>query len=81
MHFETWIADLFILYYFVTQIAIMQRRHSLSRRKFLQTSGIASIGFLGLQHFVTKPLLGSPHLSSGPAAGYGPLVKDPEGVL
>lgn len=51
-----------------------------SRRAFLKTSGIATLGFLGLQSWVYHPK-NSPlkELKNGP--GYGPLVPDPKGIL
>lgn len=51
---------------------------AVSRRKFIQSSGIATLGFMGLYQFV-NPLAAKPVFSS--TAGYGPLVKDPKGIL
>jgi secreted PhoX family phosphatase len=51
---------------------------AVSRRKFIQSSGIATLGFMGLYQFV-NPLAAKPALSQ--TAGYGPLVKDPKGIL
>jgi len=49
-----------------------------SRRKFIKSSGIATIGFMGLYQFI-NPVLSK----AAPAAslGYGPLVKDPKGLI
>lgn len=49
-----------------------------SRRRFIQTSGIASLGFMGLYQFV-NPL--SAKTIRSQSAGYGELVKDPGGIL
>jgi|SRR5690554_128913 len=49
-----------------------------SRRRFIQTSGIATLGFMGLHQFV-HPLTARPSLPK--TAGYGDLVKDPKGIL
>jgi secreted PhoX family phosphatase len=51
---------------------------AVSRRKFIQSSGIATLGFMGLYQFV-NPLSAKPALNN--TAGYGPLVKDPKGIL
>ena len=51
---------------------------AVSRRRFIQSSGIATLGFMGLYQFV-NPLSAKPALSQ--TAGYGPLVKDPKGIL
>ncbi|NNK88971.1 MAG: DUF839 domain-containing protein [Saprospiraceae bacterium] len=55
---------------------------STSRRTFLKNTGIISTGLLGLQSFVRSGtssdfLLHDPMLH----AGYGPLLKDPNGIL
>ena len=49
-----------------------------SRRKFIQTSGIATLGFMGLYQFI-NPLSAKPSFPQ--TAGYGDLVKDPKGIL
>jgi secreted PhoX family phosphatase len=51
---------------------------STSRRKFIKSSGIATIGFMGLYQFV-NPMISN----AAPSApfGYGPLQKDPKGIL
>lgn len=49
-----------------------------SRRNFIKSSGIATLGFMGLYQFV------NPLMSKGAsihATGYGPLLKDPDGIL
>lgn len=49
-----------------------------SRRSFIKSSGVATLGFLGLYQFM------NPLQSKGmpvPSAGYGPLIKDPNGIL
>src|SRR5690554_818058 len=49
-----------------------------SRRNFIKSSGIATLGFMGLYQFV------NPLMSKGASirsAGYGPLLKDPNGIL
>lgn len=46
-----------------------------SRRDFIKVSSIATLGFMGLSQWVQAA---QPKASN---AGYGPLVKDPEGVL
>src|SRR5690606_15407672 len=51
---------------------------AVSRRKFIQSSGIATLGFMGLYQFV-NPLAAKSALSN--TAGYGPLIKDPKGIL
>ncbi|MBC7922020.1 MAG: DUF839 domain-containing protein [Ferruginibacter sp.] len=50
----------------------------LSRRHFLRLSGVASLGFLGLHHFASAPVLAA---RPSDASGYGPLLPDPAGLL
>jgi secreted PhoX family phosphatase len=50
-----------------------------SRRDFLKVSGIATLGFMGLSRWVQTPVDAAPHTTT--AAGYGPLVKDPQGLF
>jgi uncharacterized protein len=50
-----------------------------SRRDFLKLSSVASLGFLGLHHFVSTPLLAQ-GLNDQPF-GYGPLQPDPAGLF
>jgi len=45
---------------------------TLSRRRFLGGAGAVALGFMGLRRAVARP---------GDGAGYGPLVRDPKGVL
>ena len=49
-----------------------------NRRAFLKSSGIVSLGFLGLNHYVHSSSV--PH-ATPQNAGYGPLLPDPEGIL
>ncbi|MDO6437729.1 DUF839 domain-containing protein [Cyclobacterium sp. 1_MG-2023] len=51
-----------------------------TRRKFIKTSGMATLGFMGLYQFINpNQVLGK---TASPATlGYGPLKKDPAGIL
>lgn len=49
-----------------------------SRRSFIKTSGIATLGFMGLGRWLQNPVQAA---TSKAAAGYGPLIKDPRGVV
>jgi hypothetical protein len=49
-----------------------------SRRNFLKVSGIATLGFMGLNRWIESPLHAAPLKQ---AAGYGPLLRDPQGIL
>lgn len=51
---------------------------STSRRNFIKSSGIATIGFMGLYQFVNPLRSQSAPLA---AAGYGALIPDPKGIL
>jgi uncharacterized protein len=51
-----------------------------SRRDFLRLTGMVSLGFLGLQHFVANPLLAAGRVDDYDI-GYGPLLPDPQGIL
>jgi secreted PhoX family phosphatase len=51
-----------------------------SRRKFIRTSGMATLGFMGLYQFM-NPGLSQAKGALKPALGYGPLKKDPAGIL
>ena len=56
----------------------MSSFRSRSRRDFLKSSGIATLGFLTLQNWVyNAEAFASPKLT----AGYGPLIPDPKGIL
>lgn len=55
----------------------MDRSTFSSRRRFLKTTGIATLGFIGLSKFINPAFAGK----STNSAGYGPLVGDPEGLL
>lgn len=50
-----------------------------SRRDFIRASGIATLGFMGLHQWLTSPLGAAPRKRT--AAGYGPLVPDPRGII
>lgn len=52
-----------------------------SRRRFLKSSGIATLGFMGLYQFVGQPLHAFGKDALAPSTGYGPLVQDPKGLL
>lgn len=55
----------------------------ISRRHFLKTCSMVTVGFMGLYQSGCAPLLRrpSPGRSDLIDAGYGPLVKDPQGIL
>jgi secreted PhoX family phosphatase len=56
-------------------------RSSTSRRKFLKTSGIVTLGFMGLHHLIINSSMAD-SLTDGPVTmGYGPLLPDPKGIL
>jgi uncharacterized protein len=59
----------------------MREQSGTSRREFLKLTGIVSLGFLGLQHFVANPLLAAARAANDYDIGYGPLVPDPQGIL
>jgi secreted PhoX family phosphatase len=50
-----------------------------SRRNFIKVSGVATLGFMGLDSWIQAPLQASPRATAD--VGYGPLVQDPKGVL
>lgn len=52
---------------------------SLSRRNFIKQAGAISLGFSGLQLIMNGTGFSSVFLSD--SNGYGPLVKDPEGIF
>lgn len=53
-----------------------------SRRHFIRSSALYSIGFLGLRHLSTgQSLSGSQHLAAGSVHGYGPLQADPAKIF
>ncbi|MGV3502759.1 MAG: alkaline phosphatase PhoX [Adhaeribacter sp.] len=60
---------------------MMREKTGTSRRDFLKLSGVVSLGFLGLQHFVANPLLAAVRAAEDFDIGYGPLLPDPLGVL
>ncbi|HLU88558.1 MAG TPA: alkaline phosphatase PhoX [Cyclobacteriaceae bacterium] len=49
-----------------------------SRRKFIKSSGIATLGFMGLSQFIYPA---HATLAAEARAGYGPLQKDPKGLI
>ncbi|WP_162416438.1 alkaline phosphatase PhoX [Cyclobacterium roseum] len=51
-----------------------------SRRKFIKASGMATLGFMGLYQFM-NPGTSLAASSSRAPLGYGPLKKDPAGIL
>lgn len=51
-----------------------------SRRKFMKASGMATLGFMGLYQFM-NPGMTLAATSPGATLGYGPLKKDPAGIL
>jgi secreted PhoX family phosphatase len=59
----------------------MKQSDNTSRRDFLKITGIASLGFMGLQHFVSNPLYAAASLGHTDNIGYGPLLPDPQGLL
>lgn len=50
-----------------------------SRRRFLGALGVTAAGFAGLKQLVQSPLAAA--LESATAPGFGPLLRDPEGLL
>lgn len=50
-----------------------------SRRNFIKTSGIATLGFMGLHQWLQSPLHAAPEATAN--AGYGALLPDPKGIL
>ncbi|CAN5868009.1 PhoX family phosphatase [soil metagenome] len=50
-----------------------------SRRDFLKTSSLASLGFLGLHQFVSSPLFAQG--ANDQPFGYGSLLADPAGIM
>lgn len=50
-----------------------------SRRNFIKTGGIATLGFMGLHQWLQSPLQAAPRAAVN--AGYGALVPDPKGIL
>lgn len=61
----------------------MNDKH-LSRRRFLGATGATALGFAGLQAYCTSSMTAARAAAaeaSSEAAGYGPLVADPEGIF
>lgn len=56
----------------------MKKTISSSRRNFIKSTSIATIGFMGLCRFV-NPATARPQGST--SFGYGPLLRDPDGIL
>ncbi|MDW7692302.1 DUF839 domain-containing protein [Flammeovirgaceae bacterium SG7u.111] len=53
-----------------------------TRRTFLKTSGIVSLGFIGLQNFACSAGTKGQEVAEGAIqVGYGKLKRDPEGIL
>jgi secreted PhoX family phosphatase len=52
-----------------------------SRRRFLQNSGVATLGFLGLQQWAFNSNASAAVTSSMASVGYGELIPDAQGVL
>jgi len=50
-----------------------------SRRDFIKVSGIATLGFMGLNQWIKTPAGAAIHKTA--AAGYGPLMPDTQGIL
>jgi secreted PhoX family phosphatase len=50
-----------------------------SRRNFIKMSGMATLGFMGLHQWMEGPLKAA--TPGKRAAGYGPLVPDPHGII
>lgn len=50
-----------------------------SRRKFLKHTAIVSLGFSGLQHWLSTP--GLAKIPTAENFGYGELIPDPKGIL
>lgn len=63
--------------HFSKHALFMNSKSSYSRRGFLKQSGMASLGFMGLAHFIDPFSVLKPSSS----AGYGALVPDPKGIL
>ncbi|MFC4872355.1 alkaline phosphatase PhoX [Negadavirga shengliensis] len=56
----------------------MKKKTPVSRRQFIKSSGMATIGFMGLYQFV-NPIIS--HGAGSRPGGYGPLQQDPQGIL
>ena len=50
-----------------------------SRRNFIKLTGIATLGFMGLNQWLQSPLHAA--VRSSADAGYGPLIADPKGIV
>lgn len=59
----------------------MHQQSGTSRREFLKLTGIVSLGFLGLRHFMGHPLLAEARAAADFSIGYGSLMPDPQGLL
>jgi uncharacterized protein len=59
----------------------MQKETGTSRRNFLKLTGIASLGFMGLQAFAQNPLSALNNIGKTNNVGYGPLLPDPKGLF
>lgn len=54
---------------------------SFTRRHFLKTAGAIALGFTGLQRFLSSNDFESVYASQKIKPGFGPLIKDPKGIL
>lgn len=50
-----------------------------SRRNFIKMTGIATLGFMGLNQWLQRPVQAATALPA--EAGYGPLINDPKGIM
>jgi uncharacterized protein len=50
-----------------------------SRRNFIKVTGVATLGFMGLHHWIQSPVRAATLKTT--AAGYGALMRDPRGLI
>src|SRR5687768_14599722 len=50
-----------------------------TRRNFIKVSGMATLGFMGLHQWIQTSVQAASH--QAPAAGYGPLLPDAQGLI
>jgi hypothetical protein len=50
-----------------------------SRRNFIKVTGVATLGFMGLDQWIKSPARAATLSETG--AGYGPLLPDPAGIM
>jgi secreted PhoX family phosphatase len=60
-------------------VELLKGMENQTRRKFLKSSGMATLGFMGLHELITSSLQAQPLISDH--VGYGPLQEDPNGIL